>query len=501
MQWVVLRIFLTLGICMPFFSYAADDAGYIGKALGLDFYSTIDDGNYALVTSMIKLDIQKKPTLAEFWEGCPNIGLIWNSQTSTEILGYGKLSEALKNNGINSIPMNSLLSLQLCLQGKYDELVKSKQKEVGKIQEISSIGLYSDGDTSNSDYDIMTDIDKINSVLFTEKLKYNGVVNRTSESLKRNLFAGIVPIPLLTKEKSKAESGSIVLSGSVGLGSIIWEVCSKNTTGIPLGSLVDESFMSELSLIVRWPASSMRSAKNPPTPEASRSSQSAQVLPLANDFFSAKPSCSGLFCIDIRYIASGNQNVLGGSKSISLESIIDKHSNILEPIAATNLACQRMTNNAWQNPMDRLKLTWILTWGKIIYQTKPQQVKRFGSERTAQTEAEELNNIQRCAYASAWLSTNTSEANGPLIQGYSLNSATNMENIGKRTITTPPQNTDQYGIGKESVSLYMDEWRKAYYDSFMSDVTQIEGFTRSIVQVMTNIVNINGKFDNLPTGC
>ena len=52
---------------MPFFSYAArDDTGYIGKALGLDFYSTIDDGSYALVTSMIKLDIQKKPTLAEF---------------------------------------------------------------------------------------------------------------------------------------------------------------------------------------------------------------------------------------------------------------------------------------------------------------------------------------------------------------------------------------------------------------------------------------------------
>ena len=109
--------------------------------------------------------------------------------------------------------MNSLLSLQLCLQGKYDELVKSKQKEADGIQKISSIGLYTDGDTSNSDYDIMTDIDKINSVLFTETLKYNGVVNRTSESLKRNLFAGIVPIPLITKEKSKTESGSIVPSG------------------------------------------------------------------------------------------------------------------------------------------------------------------------------------------------------------------------------------------------------------------------------------------------
>ena len=84
-------------------------------------------------------------------------------------------------------------------------------------------------------------------------------------------------------------------------------------------------------------------------------------------------------------------------------------------------------------------------------------MKKFGSERTAQTESEELLNIQRCAYASAGLSTNTSEANGPLIQGYSLNSATNMENIGKRTITTTPQNTDQYGIGKECVSLYMDE--------------------------------------------
>lgn len=50
---------------MPFFSYAADDTGYIGKALGLDFYSVIDDGSYSLTREMVRLELEKTKTLGE----------------------------------------------------------------------------------------------------------------------------------------------------------------------------------------------------------------------------------------------------------------------------------------------------------------------------------------------------------------------------------------------------------------------------------------------------
>ena len=46
-----------------------------------------------------------------------------------------------------------------------------------------------DGDTTNSDYDIITDITKINQILFSEDLKYNGVKNQSQNSFA-NFLAG-----------------------------------------------------------------------------------------------------------------------------------------------------------------------------------------------------------------------------------------------------------------------------------------------------------------------
>lgn len=51
------------------------------------------------------------------------------------------------------------------------------RNDMGAYEKVASMGVYMDGDTSNSDYDILTDIQKINGVIFTETLSYNGVRN------------------------------------------------------------------------------------------------------------------------------------------------------------------------------------------------------------------------------------------------------------------------------------------------------------------------------------
>lgn len=58
------RIVFLLATLVPSFSYAADS--YIGSSLGLDFYSTIDDGSYTLIDQMVKTEMAKKPKLGEF---------------------------------------------------------------------------------------------------------------------------------------------------------------------------------------------------------------------------------------------------------------------------------------------------------------------------------------------------------------------------------------------------------------------------------------------------
>ena len=54
-----------------------------------------------------------------------------------------------------------------------------------------------DGDTGNSDYDVIADIEKINSLIFTEELKYNGTKNAGKLSLA-DLLSGKPVAPLIS---------------------------------------------------------------------------------------------------------------------------------------------------------------------------------------------------------------------------------------------------------------------------------------------------------------
>ena len=77
----------------------------------------------------------------------------------------------------------------MCLVNSYSALTARTQREQATIENLSSLGLYMDGDTGNSDYDLLTDIQKINSVIFSQDIKYEGATNTSSKSFA-NLLAG-----------------------------------------------------------------------------------------------------------------------------------------------------------------------------------------------------------------------------------------------------------------------------------------------------------------------
>ena len=58
----------------PIFVNAGDD--YIGESPGLDFYSTIDDGNYTITSKMVKVRLVDTPTLDTFGKDCPKAELL-----------------------------------------------------------------------------------------------------------------------------------------------------------------------------------------------------------------------------------------------------------------------------------------------------------------------------------------------------------------------------------------------------------------------------------------
>lgn len=78
---------------------------------------------------------------------------------------------------------------------KYRELKQRSKRETNARETISYLGLYMDGDTSNSDYDIISDIDKINMLIFSEKIEYKGTPNQAARSFSD--FLARKPIPPL----------------------------------------------------------------------------------------------------------------------------------------------------------------------------------------------------------------------------------------------------------------------------------------------------------------
>ncbi len=510
-QWF--SILLSLSICMPFFSYAADDAGYIGKALGLDFYSVIDDGSYSLTNQMVRLELEKTKTLGELWIGCPGIEYIGALPTDEKILNYGsinyaRLSEALRG---KTLTIDTYQWLVICLQERYAGIVKQKGREIDRLQKISSVGLYTDGDTTNSDYDIITDINKIDKILFSEPLKYEGVKNTSSKALSQSLFLGVIPLPLIPETSGispgkKGSNSGELSSGNTGTintkknSEVIGELCTSNNTSIPIDSIMDERFMYELGNTLkwdRWIPVGERYGEDASIEVKWTGSNSSGSLTSASDFFHPKWSCGGIFCIDVRIIW-GSANALGWGKTPSIQSILEKHQKILEIIEPTNLKCQKMTNNNGQSPS---KSPFTLGGLNVIIAKKWQPTKRFKSEVTPKTKSDELSKIAQCSYASVGLSTDLTQANGPSIAGYSLNTATTMGNIYRRSLTIKSQSIDQWALAANCFDLYMDQGRSTYYNSLMNDVTEIEVFTRSLAQTLTDIVNIGTGLDKKPVGC
>ena len=65
-----------------------------------------------------------------------------------------------------------------------------------------------DGDISNSDYDIITDITKINTLIFSQDIKYTGATNKSASAF-RDFLAGKVSAPLFENTQTPTNTGSV----------------------------------------------------------------------------------------------------------------------------------------------------------------------------------------------------------------------------------------------------------------------------------------------------
>lgn len=522
--------FVICSLVFPLAIHAAD--GYIGENPGFDFYSKIDEWNYKILEKTVNRRLRETPTMDQFGKDCTNAETLlqWIPTTSAmlddvEKWDYGgfydKLLQNTKNNPNGpTLSTDTFPSMAKCITSAYKDLKDRAKWEQNARETISYIGLYMDGDKNNSEYDIVSDIEKINSILFSQEIKYTGTANQSgkwlSNFLSNRTIAPLFTISSLPNTTSATTSGnpsipSTVTGGinavsatpTLNLASIIGWSCGDTSALWPIDTLMDTGFATELQAALQagvWENIRIASAGYTPSVGQARwlsgaTASSSGALTSGSDFFHTMP-CTSIFCIKTQMIP-GSSNLLGGGKNISIEGILDKHAKILYPISESALWCQVMTNNAGSSPIKNLNLAKTIAWLKVYLGSKPQTTRRDKRETSPERDEEDLKDIQNCGYASAGLSTDTARANSIGWAGFKWTRWATTETASNVNSPLWPQEVAEMSRYTDCIDSHARTGRKTYYDSFSTDVTEIQAYTvgmlDEITSIMSNLTAMNSK--------
>lgn len=486
--------------------------GFLGENPGFDFYSKIDTWTYKIQQKLVTNKVQKSGNFFSFWRKCNSINLIGDAPMDEKVLqdienqSYGSINVLLKGKAINSDQFHELVT---CLAAEYKNLKTDVAKEQGARETVASLGLYADGDKSNSDYDIIYDIERINQIIFSTEIKYKGSKNISSKSLT-SLLSGNGPKPLLPSSASivtppnPTNSGSSNSSGNTNtvnpptIDSLLGSSCTNSGITGPVDLSMDESFVQELGSTINGnagtpPITSGYSASNNPATQWSWSAAKTS----ANDFYNKMPCQKGsMFCIDVKTVPGGNITLWGG-KNVSIEWIVDTFTKHLLPISESSLAYQKMTNNAGSFPIKNLQL-WKSIGGLRIYLgNQPQPTRKDKDERTPGRDEAELKAIVECGYIAAWLPTDMARANSVGGMGYVGRWITSDD---KWYDVRPLWVAESVATAKLSgcMNEYMAEGRQTYYNSLSTDLTEIQAFTMSMIQEIRDIMSILEPMNDKP---
>jgi hypothetical protein len=505
-QWIVICIFLSI-ILMPLSLYATEDNGIVWVNLGVDFYSRIDDAGDSLAQGIITRRVGEMWTYQKFGCGAPAwLSSIRVMQSDLDKLsaGYTDLLVKFAGNKWITISTNDELKLRTCIVDKYNTIKQGAYSDQNTLEVVWNIWLYTDGDTANSDYDILSDISRINTIIFKEKYDYNGSKNGAAKAIASMLSGK--PIAPLFVESTTGFSGSTSSWGTTG-GSSSWSVSStssapwanictdsvaKNPDNLFWDGFVDD-INSSLSWRDGWDGVSYDIPKSTGIDPTQASVTQNFWWSEKSDFFHSLP-CDGIFCITLN-TQGGSQNLLGWYANVSIESLLEKHIKMMDPISWSDLASQKMTNNSYQLPFLNIKFKNKIGWWGVFISESIQPKRNLEREATEEIKNAKFDADFKCAMHEAWLPGDPKSVNGFIGGGYMPG--------WKNTDTINNKNTPLGGVGMENLAgcyqIRLTESTNAGFDSLSTDLNEIQGFTYGMIKMIWEILETDKKLDTLPT--
>lgn len=514
MNWKNISITFLLANCLIF------GVNNFANAKTLGLYSQVDDAGDTLANQLIDRHLADFSSFRDFWKNCrgelPALDTKAIDRGLLEASQRGNISELTAIIG----DTDNFSNIKNCLDATYDDIKKRALREQSAYEETASIGIYSDGDTKNSDFDLITDIEKINAIIFSNPARYDGTINNSTKSLS-DFLKGKNPEKINTSETESINKNTITSEEN-------WQNTSENAnitntinntikTSVPwdtvctpdgekyasVNNMVTDDFIAELNSTLAgntkttvWQDYSENFyKKNTQSNENSERNTNENTGSEKKDFASKLP-CNDIFCITIGSNI-GSQNLLTGGKwGNSIEDILNKHIEKTEDISWSDLSAQKMTNNSFQLPFLNTKFANKVAGGGVFIHNSPQITKT--DTTTEEKKEATFDEMYRCALINADLDTDESKNSSIIGASFTRRESNNSENIDNGRIPIDPQNTSKISGNNNCKSILRELHRQKQYESFSTEVNEIAAFTRSMLDIINQNIDTEKVLDSKP---
>lgn len=523
-MWLsIISIFLVF--FLPVTSFAWE--GVIGENPGLDFYSRLDDAAGSIAGSIARKRIAEYSTFAGFGKYCRNSSPWFDSEPMDQrilnevwVWNYASLSAIAVNKRV-TLSSQSLQNLADCLRDAYKKIQESAFNQYESLSSVGSMGIFMDGDTANSDYDIISDIERINTLIFAENSKYDGTKNSGKTSLS-NLLAGRIVAPLIDTATRTELNNIIGSSGASTTDTVPWtniwgtvtptltdigigNLCTTNNQVTSVDNMMDDIFIAELANTL-WgkDTNGLGGGTYSPRDRYTNGASSAswwttgQTPTSKGDFFNDS-RCDSIFCVKVRMV-SGTDNLLVWANNASIESILDKHIPLLDPISRKSQGLEKMTTNIGEAPCVGIscKLTSMIKWGGVFLSQKASPKENYKSEETRAEKDRRFEEIRRCAaYSAGFTTSDPAKMNGVAWAWFIQRMGGSTENVTNTLLRLDATNPEDVAALANCKSIAMENGRKAYYESFSNDLSEIQVFTADLTQKIWALIDDGKKIKTL----
>ncbi|MFA5916639.1 MAG: hypothetical protein WC850_00210 [Candidatus Gracilibacteria bacterium] len=396
---------LYLFFLLSFFFHLIKVDAFLDEDSGLDLYNNIDSGIYDLELKYYETNITNggEISIAERINNLAGVPCIDESITMDD---FNKIASGdtvtLSNLILDECKDDEGSQINISLMNNFfDVIIKLSKESQANAEEktritynIARLGLYNDGNTDNSPYDIIKDLEDVNGIIFTltNDTKYEGTdttklsdffsssktnTNNTSTTNNNNTSTTKSNTNTTNTTTNTTSTTNNTNNTTNSTNTLNGYTCAKsssnNLSGLNYSTLnilqnnIEDNGTSNYNSSSGTTQATTGNNNNGGT-TASHAQIGGNLITISSpDINEDSSNCSDFFCIKILY-SKYEQDLFGGGKSKdkSIEGLIKNSNNHLYKYANTSLIQHQITIDNWELSIKNLKLKDIFNQNFIV---------------------------------------------------------------------------------------------------------------------------------------